>query len=191
MREVQERGEKVIRSDVFVAKARKAGLKDRPAAILAFMAGQGRATVAECEKALKEPRRTLQRDLKLLVEKGFAREVSSGPTDPTKYYEPKLCQALTANRDLVSSGPRPSRRASGLFPWSRDRAADRTDANTDAHVAGPRNGFTPIRTCNKKCQDRPTERRVLCFIRAGCSGEVGSLMFGRGEGKNFKPAACP
>lgn len=90
MREVQERGEKVIRRDVFVAKARKAGLKDRPAAILAFLASQGKATVAECEKALKEPRRTLQRDLKLLVEKGFAREVSSGPTDPTKYYEPKL-----------------------------------------------------------------------------------------------------
>ena len=90
MREVQDRGEKVIRRDLFVAKARKAGLKARPAAILAFLAGQGSATVAECEKALKEPRRTLQRDLKLLVEKGFAREVSSGPTDPTKYYEPKL-----------------------------------------------------------------------------------------------------
>ena len=35
-------------------------------------------------------RQTLRRDLMLLVEKGFVREVASGPTDPTKYYEPVL-----------------------------------------------------------------------------------------------------
>ena len=36
-------------------------------------------------KELKMNRRTLQRDLKLLVEKGLVREIG---TDPTKYYEP-------------------------------------------------------------------------------------------------------
>jgi hypothetical protein len=46
--------------------------------------------VAECEEKLKMNRRTLQRDLKLLVEKGLVREVGTGPTDPTKYYEPLL-----------------------------------------------------------------------------------------------------
>ncbi|MHB2025079.1 MAG: Fic family protein [Elusimicrobiota bacterium] len=90
MREVQERGEQVIRRDLIVAKARKGGLKDRPLEVLSFLLKQGKATVADCEKALKENRRTLQRDLKLLVSQGFAREVSSGPTDPTKYYEPSL-----------------------------------------------------------------------------------------------------
>ncbi len=90
MREVQERGEKVIRRDVIVAKARKSGLRDRPLAVFAFLLDQGKGTIAECEKALKQPRRTLQRDLKLLVEKGLAKEVASGPTDPTKHYEPVL-----------------------------------------------------------------------------------------------------
>lgn len=50
----------------------------------------GKATVAECELELKLNRRTLQRDLKLLVERGLVREVATGPTDPTKYYEPLL-----------------------------------------------------------------------------------------------------
>jgi hypothetical protein len=35
-------------------------------------------------------RRTLQRDRKLLVEKGLVREIGTGPTDPTKYCEPLL-----------------------------------------------------------------------------------------------------
>ena len=90
MREVQERGEKVIRRDVVVSKARKSGLKDRPLAVLAFLVEEGRGTIAECEKALNQPRRTLQRDLRLLVERGLAKEVASGPTDPTKHYEPLL-----------------------------------------------------------------------------------------------------
>src|SRR5229473_958346 len=50
----------------------------------------GKATVAECEEELKMNRRTLQRDLKLLVEKGLVREIGTGPTDPTKYYQPLL-----------------------------------------------------------------------------------------------------
>jgi hypothetical protein len=48
------------------------------------------ATVAECEEELKMNRRTLQRDPKLLVKKGLVREIGTGPTDPTKYYEPLL-----------------------------------------------------------------------------------------------------
>ena len=90
MREIQERGERVIRRDVILSKAHKAGLKARPVVVLAFLLDQGKATVAECEATLKENRRTLQRDLKLLVDKGLAREVGTGPTDPTKYYEPVL-----------------------------------------------------------------------------------------------------
>ena len=90
MREVQGRGEQVIRQDVIVAKARAQGLKDRPLKVLAFLLEQGKATVAECEAKLRANRRTLQRDLKLLMDKGLVREVGTGPTDPTKYYEPLL-----------------------------------------------------------------------------------------------------
>ena len=82
MREVQERGEIVIRRDIILVKARKAGIKDRPLSILAFILKQGRGTLTECETAFKENRRTLQRDLKMLIDKGFFRAVGSGPTDP-------------------------------------------------------------------------------------------------------------
>lgn len=90
MREVQERGERVIRRDLIVTKARKGGLKDRPLAVLTFLLNRGKATVAECEEGLKENRRTLQRDLKVLVGQGLVREIGTGPTDPTKHYEPVL-----------------------------------------------------------------------------------------------------
>jgi Fic family protein len=90
MREVQVTAEHVIRRDVILAKARKNGLKDRSLALLDFLLGAGKATVAECEEKLKVNRRTLQRDLKLLVEKGLVSEIGTGPTDPTKYYQPLL-----------------------------------------------------------------------------------------------------
>ena len=73
-----------------MSTARKKGVKDRPVALLSFLLTAGRATVAECENELKVNRRTLQRDLKLLVEKGLVSEVGTGPTDPTKFYQPLL-----------------------------------------------------------------------------------------------------
>lgn len=63
MRDVQVRGEKAIRRDVVLSRA-------------------------ECTAAAVVDRRTVQRYLKLLVDKGFVREVGRSPTDPTKYYEP-------------------------------------------------------------------------------------------------------
>ena len=80
----------MMRKDVILARARKNGLKERPAALLGYLLTAGKATVAECEEKLKTNRRTLQRDLKLLVEKGLVREIGTGPTDPTKYYQPLL-----------------------------------------------------------------------------------------------------
>ena len=65
-------------------------MKERPVAILGYLLTAGKATVAECEEEMKMNRRTLQGDLKLLVEKGLVREIGTGPTDPTKYYQPLL-----------------------------------------------------------------------------------------------------
>jgi len=90
MREVQQRGEAVMRRDLVLARSRRAGLKERPLSVLAFLLEQGKGTIAECEAALKQNRRTLQRDLKLLIQHGFVRERGTGATDPTKYYEPVL-----------------------------------------------------------------------------------------------------
>jgi Fic family protein len=90
LREVQERGERVIRRDVLLLRAREAGVGDRALSAMAFLLERGRGTVSELEAALGVNRRTLQRDLRQLVTEGFAREVGSGPTDPTRHYEPLL-----------------------------------------------------------------------------------------------------
>jgi len=87
MHEIKERGERVIKHDVVLSNAHKAGLKERPVAVLTYLLEHGKGTVAGFEEDMKVNRRTLQRDLKLLEEKGFVREVGTGPTDPTKYYE--------------------------------------------------------------------------------------------------------
>lgn len=88
MHDVQAKGETAIRRDVVLARARRAGLKERPITILRFLLERGRATISECESELGQNRRTLQRDLKVLAEEGFVREIGTGPTDPTRYYEP-------------------------------------------------------------------------------------------------------
>ena len=49
---------------------------------------QQRLSLAGCEALLPDvARRTVQRDLKALVERGLVREVGQGPTDPTRYYQ--------------------------------------------------------------------------------------------------------
>jgi Fic family protein len=90
LREVQDRGERAIRSEGLLTKAHRAGLKDRAVNLLAFLLDRGKGTIAECEKALLENRRSLQRDLRSLVESGYLREVATSTTDPTKYYVPAL-----------------------------------------------------------------------------------------------------
>lgn len=90
MLEVRKQGELVIRTDLILGKGQKAGLNGRQVNLLSFLLKQGKGSLAEFEASLKVNRRTLQRDLKLLEEKGFAREVGTSPTDPTKYYEPIL-----------------------------------------------------------------------------------------------------
>ena len=83
MRDVQMTAGHVMRKDVVLARARKNGLKQRPVAISVICSPQ----VKRRWQNAKMNRRTLQRDLKLMVEKGLVREVGTGPTDPTKYYQ--------------------------------------------------------------------------------------------------------
>jgi hypothetical protein len=46
------------------------------------------SNMANALTSIEKARRTLQRNLKLLVEKGFIRELVSSPTDPMKYTNP-------------------------------------------------------------------------------------------------------
>jgi len=82
--EVKERGERVIRRDVL---ARDHGLSDRQSKALGHILQKGSLTIQEYEELLPgASRRSLQRDLRALVEKGLLAEKATSPTDPTKHY---------------------------------------------------------------------------------------------------------
>jgi Fic family protein len=82
--EVKTRGEQVIRRDLLV---REYGLTDRQSKALGHLLERGSLTIQEYERLCPEvSRRTLQRDLRELVEKGLVDERATSPTDPTKRY---------------------------------------------------------------------------------------------------------
>ena len=57
--------------------------------MLAELFSSGRLAVGDLEGLFPSVnRRTLQRDLKTLLEKGLVREIGSGPTDPNRHYVP-------------------------------------------------------------------------------------------------------
>ena len=86
--EVKHRGEQAIRSDVL---AREHGLNERQAVALDQLLSHGRLTLNDLEVLMPEVnRRTHQRNLKQMVEKGAIREIGSGPTDPNRHYVLKL-----------------------------------------------------------------------------------------------------
>ena len=84
--EVKVRGERAIRSDLL---AREHRLSDRQALALAHVMEHGRLAIQDYEALCPGVnRRTLQRDLKGLLEKGLLVERGSGATDPTRHYGP-------------------------------------------------------------------------------------------------------
>jgi Fic family protein len=85
MREVTEKGERVIRRDVLV---RKHGLNERQAALVEHLLAHGEIRLRDYEQLRPDVnRRTLQRDLKDLLTKGLVVEIGAGPTDPTRGYK--------------------------------------------------------------------------------------------------------
>jgi Fic family protein len=82
--EVRKRGEHAIRRDVLVKEHR---LNERQAKAVAHILEQGRLTIQEFENLCPEVnRRTLQRDLKKLLEKEILAERATSSSDPTKHY---------------------------------------------------------------------------------------------------------
>lgn len=83
--EVKARGERTIRLDVLAAQH---ALSARQQAALGHVVEHGRLTIQDFEALCPEAnRRTLQRDLKALVEKGLFTEAGTARTDPTRHYE--------------------------------------------------------------------------------------------------------
>ena len=82
--EVKVRGEIAIRSDLV---AREYRLNSRQAGAVDHLLSEGRLTLGDLERRFPEiNRRTLQRDLKVMLDKGLVREVGTGPTDPNRHY---------------------------------------------------------------------------------------------------------
>jgi len=82
--EVKARGERAIRRDVL---ARQYGLSDRQAMAIGHVLEHGGLTIQDYEALCPDSnRRTLQRDLKGLADKGLFVERGTSATDPTKRY---------------------------------------------------------------------------------------------------------
>jgi Fic family protein len=97
LEEVKNRGASVIRADV-QAKAHDLGV--RQAAVLAAIHEAGMLSLGGLEPLFPEvSRRSLQRDLKLLLEKGLIRETGAAAvTDPNRSYAPAADRPLRAPR---------------------------------------------------------------------------------------------
>jgi Fic family protein len=84
LQEVRTKGEHAIRADV-IAGSKK--LNARQASLVAAFLERSKLSLADCEKLFPDvARRTLQRDLKVLVDAGLVGEGGQGPTDPTRHY---------------------------------------------------------------------------------------------------------
>ena len=85
LEEVKNRGTAVIRADV-VARAHRLGV--RQAAVLAAIHEAGMLSLGELQPHFPEvSRRSLQRDLRLLIEKGLIRDSGAAAvTDPNRSY---------------------------------------------------------------------------------------------------------
>ncbi|MBU1564403.1 MAG: Fic family protein [Proteobacteria bacterium] len=84
MIEVKERGEQVILRDVLMQKHR---LNKRQGKAVHFMLAHGKLTIQDFEELCPDVnKRSLQRDVKSILEKGLIEEKGAGPTDPTRHY---------------------------------------------------------------------------------------------------------
>jgi len=84
MREVTQLGRQAIQRDIIV---KEHDLNERQAVAVGEILEHGKLTIADMERLCPTTsRRTLQRDLKQLVEKGLCLETASTATDPTKFY---------------------------------------------------------------------------------------------------------
>ena len=82
--EVRKSGEQAIRRDVLV---KKHGLSDRQAYAIGHILENGSLTIQDFERLCPDTnRRSLQRDLKAMIQKGIVLEKATSPTDPTKSY---------------------------------------------------------------------------------------------------------
>jgi len=85
--EVKTKGEKAIKKEVLIEKAKRFNLNERQQKILLHLLEQKRTSVEEIRQKFNLVRRTIQRDFSKLVELGLIKEIAKSKTDLTRYYE--------------------------------------------------------------------------------------------------------
>jgi Fic family protein len=86
MKEIQQKGEQLIKQDVTLQKLKKIGLNERQEKAVKYLIIKGKITANEYQSVASCIRRTAQRDLEELVKRGAIKVVAKSPTDPTKHY---------------------------------------------------------------------------------------------------------
>lgn len=86
MVEIKQRGEKLIKFDTKLQRIRKKGLNKRQEKAIKFIISKCKINTKEYQKAANCIRRTAQRDLDDLSNRGIIEAIAQSPTDPTKYY---------------------------------------------------------------------------------------------------------
>ncbi|HQU32616.1 MAG: Fic family protein [Planctomycetia bacterium] len=86
MEEIQEKGKQIIKQDTALQKIKRAGLNARQEKAVKYLLRKGSISVKEYQSAVSCIRRTAQRDLDNLMEKGIIKTVAKSQTDPTKHY---------------------------------------------------------------------------------------------------------
>jgi Fic family protein len=86
MKEIQHKGEQLIKQDAELQKIKKIGLNKRQQKAIERLIKKGSITVNEYQSAASCIRRTAQRDLEELVEKKIVRVIAKSSTDPTRHY---------------------------------------------------------------------------------------------------------
>ena len=86
MEEIQEKGKQLIKQDAALQKIKKTGLNTRQEKAIKYLLKNRTISVNEYQSAASCIRRTAQRDLGNLIEKGIIKIVAKSPTDPTKHY---------------------------------------------------------------------------------------------------------
>jgi len=86
MRDIQDKGKKIIENDIKLEKIKKIGINIRQEEAIRFIVQNNKITVNNYQKVISCIRKTAQRDLEDLVKKKIIKAIAKSSTDPTKHY---------------------------------------------------------------------------------------------------------
>ncbi len=86
MKEIKDKGEQIVKQDSALQKIKRLGLNTRQEKAIKYLLRTGAISVGEYQAVSSCIRRTAQRDLEDMMEKGIIKAVAKSQTDPTRHY---------------------------------------------------------------------------------------------------------